>query len=226
VTGRPVLGIDTSGTVGSVALLSPALATEEVFEEGLIHGVALAPSVAHLLEQASIDAADLAAVAVGLGPGSYTGVRVGVTFAKTLAFAAEVPVVGVSSLDAMAENAPHGERVVCARDARRGSLYARTYHRQPDGAVPEGPLRLLPLTGVRDTLPADALVIGDALDRFADLLSGDGRTPGDRDLWRSTAVAVARIGARLVHERGPDDPHDLAPIYLRASEAEERFGSA
>ena len=226
MTQGPVLGIDTSGTVGSVALQSSTMQLEEVFEKGLIHGVALAPAVNSLLEEATLALTDVASVAVGLGPGSYTGVRVGVTFAKSLAFATGLPVVGVSSLDAMAENAPPGSRVVCVRDARRESLYVRAYRREADGAAAETPLRLLPLDGIRDVLPADSLGIGDAIERFADLLSGDGRTLGERDLWRTSAVAVARIGARRIEERGPEDAHELSPIYLRASEAEERFEGA
>jgi tRNA threonylcarbamoyladenosine biosynthesis protein TsaB len=221
---RPVLGIDTSGNVGSVALWSPTLELEEVFEEGLIHGVALAPAAERVLAEAGLAVGDLAGVAAGLGPGSYTGVRVGVSFAKALAHAAGLPAVGVPSLDAMAENAPPGRDVVCARDARRGTLYLRAFHTKPGGAEARGPLRLVPLDEVGSVLPEEALVLGDAVDRFPELLSGGMRTFGEKSLWRSAALTVARLGASVLVERGVDDVHDLAPIYLRASEAEERLG--
>ncbi|MHC4472793.1 MAG: hypothetical protein ACYS99_17720, partial [Planctomycetota bacterium] len=104
------------------------------------------------------------------------------------------------------------------------SLYVRTYARSPTGPVPRGPLRLVPTEGAAERLPEEALVIGDALERFAPLLSGGRRTLGEKGLWRSSALTVARLGAKLLAERGADDVHDLAPVYLRASEAEERFG--
>jgi tRNA threonylcarbamoyladenosine biosynthesis protein TsaB len=217
-----VLGIDTSGEAGSVALLGPggSPAVEEVFTEGVIHGVALAPSVADLLARSGLAAKDLSLVAVGTGPGSYTGVRVGVAFAKSLAFAAGVPAVGVSSLDAMAENAGPDRPVVCARDGRRGTLYLAVYR---PGPARDGEVRLVRHEDVAGLLPAGALVLGDAAERFPDLLSGGGRTLGDPSLARSSALAVARLGRRAAEAHGTEDVHDLSPVYLRPSEAEERL---
>ncbi len=219
-----VLGIETSGTVGSAAVVPPSggPAREIVFEKGLIHGVALAPAVQRLLAEIGGPRA-LSLVAVGLGPGSYTGVRVGVAFAKSFAFAAGLPVVGVCSHDAMAAAAPPGRTVVCVGDARRDHLYVSVFRPSDRGPVREGPVSLVPLTEAPDRVPAEALLLGDGLERFAGLLSGKGRVVGDRGLWRAPAPEIARLGARLFRERGPDDVHDLAPLYLRASEAEERW---
>lgn len=217
-----VLGLDTSGDAGSVALLDTGengFAIESVFEKGLIHGVALAPSVEALLREAGRKPADLALVAVGTGPGSWTGVRVGVAFAKSLAFAADIPVIGVPSLDAIAFAAPRDRDVACVRDARRETLYVGIYR----NGVRDGDLRLVPLDRAAEELPAGALLLGDAGERFGSILSGDGRELGDRDRSRSGALAVARLGLEAFRRRGPDDVHDLSPVYLRLSEAEERI---
>jgi len=217
-----VLGLDTSGDVGSVALHSPGeddRDRERVFEAGLIHGVALAPAVREILDESGRGPRDLGLVAVGTGPGSWTGVRVGVAFAKSLAFFAGVPAIGVPSLDAIAAEAPPGEVVACVRDARRDALYVGVYR---DG-VREGDLRLVPAAEIGRALPAGALVLGDAGERYGDLLSGEGRRLGDRAASRSGARAVARLGLEAFRRRGPDDVHDLAPVYLRLSEAEERL---
>lgn len=221
------LGIETSGSRGSVAIL-PSGATgpafEECFSSGMIHGVALAPTVAELLRRAGTSARDLALIAVGLGPGSYTGVRVGVAFAKTLAFTTGVPLVGVSSLDAIARNAPPGcGPVVCARDARRETLYVSTYHSTENGIVPDRPLALLPLADIGRHLPDGALVLGDAAMQFADHLSGSGRTIGDPELGHAGATAIARLGLDSGKRLTPEEVHELAPLYLRRSEAEERW---
>ena len=219
MTEGAILGIDTSGAAGSVAVLLGETQREIVFSEGLIHGVALAPNVARILAEAGVAPDGLRGIGVGLGPGSYTGVRVGVAFAKTLAFATGVPVAGVSSLRAMAGGAPDDRTIVCVRDARRGTLYLEIYG---PGRRPERPLSLVTLDEVTALLPPGALVIGDATERFADLLSGDGRDLGGAELGRSSATVVARL-ARDEWERGVTvDVHDLSPIYLRPSEAEER----
>lgn len=224
------LGIDTSGDAGSVALAGAtadggALAEERVFTEGLIHGVALAPAVAGLLAAAGLAPSDLGAVAAGLGPGSYTGVRVGVAFAKSLAFAAGVPLLGVPSPDAMAAAAPADRDVACVRDARRGSLYFALYSAGRAEPRAAGGVRLLALEDADREIPDGALVIGDATERFPDLLSGRGREIGARALGRAPALEVARLALARLPEEGPVPPHDLAPIYLRLSEAEERWSA-
>lgn len=212
--GGSVLGIDTSGRIGSVALLSDS-PREERFEEGMIHGVAVAPAVERLLADAGLGASDLDLVAVGRGPGSYTGVRVGVAFAKTLALAAGVPVVGVPSFDAVAANAPADRVTAVVRNARRGAFYLAVYD---EGPVPRADVDLVPWEEARDRLPADALVLGDAAETHADFLSGDGREFGGRDDGEAWALTVARLGA----DRPQDDVHGLSPIYLRMPLAEEQ----
>ena len=81
----------------------------------------------------------------------------------------------------------------------------------------------MPLDRVGEELPPGALVLGDAGERFGEILSGDGRQLGDRDQSRSGALAVARLGLEAFRRRGPDPVHELSPVYLRLSEAEERL---
>jgi len=214
-----VLGIDTSGRTGSVALLSGDV-REERFEEGMIHGVAMAPAVKRLLAEAGLAARDLDLITVGRGPGSYTGVRVGVAFAKSLAFSAGVPIVGVSSFDAIAANAPADRVTAVVRNARRGAFYLAVYD---PGVVPRIEVDLVPWEDARDRLPGDALVLGDATETHADFLSGDGRELGRKDDGEAWALTIARLGADRRETAPVDDVHGLSPIYLRMSEAEERL---
>lgn len=223
------LGLDTSGRIGSAAVWAPAgkagragMREEVRFEAGMIHGIALAPAVDGLLGGARISARDLSLIAVGLGPGSYTGVRVGVSFAKALAHATGVPIVGVPSFDAVAAAAPADRPLVCAGDARRGTLYVAVYLPAGGRLVRDGPIRLATFEETAALLPPGALVVGDALEQFADHLSGEGRTLGDQRLWRASAVQVAVLGDEMLRRDGPSGPHELAPIYLRPTEAEER----
>ena len=207
-----VFGLDTSGSVGSVALLLPDGRHEEsAFGEGLIRGVAMAPEAKRILTNAGLAAADLSLVAVGLGPGSYTGVRVGVAFAKSLAFAADRPVVGVPTFEVIARGLAGDRPVVCVRDARRSALYYQEF--TADGEA--GPLRLVRLEDLPDVLPADALVTGDAVGGFGDLLSGDGREFAPEDLWECPALGVAELGAEIF--RRMENTFAAAPSAIAAS---------
>ncbi|MFV1958536.1 MAG: tRNA (adenosine(37)-N6)-threonylcarbamoyltransferase complex dimerization subunit type 1 TsaB, partial [Planctomycetota bacterium] len=135
----------TSGPHGEVGL-----APEEgddlrvrVLGEGAARGRGVLPATRDLLAQAGLAPADLAFVVVDLGPGSFTGVRVGVTAAKTLAWALSIPVTGISSLEALAAAAPPHREVLALRDAGRGRLYFERFGPERGGrrAVLDGPGR-------------------------------------------------------------------------------------
>ena len=113
------LGMDTSGSVGSVALDDLDPPRTRRFSEGLTHGKALLPSVEALLKEAGVTRPQY--LAVGVGPGSYTGLRIGVTVARTLAWTWEVPLLGICSLTALAYGAgPQRRPVAVITDARQG----------------------------------------------------------------------------------------------------------
>ena len=123
------LGIDTSHTPLAVAVVKD----EQVlaaFQSSMkiTHSIGTMPAIEELMEKADIKPSEIDAIAVAKGPGSYTGVRIGVTIGKTLAWTLNVPIVSVSSLHVLAENAPYFPGVVCAiMDARRGNVFAGIY---------------------------------------------------------------------------------------------------
>jgi tRNA threonylcarbamoyladenosine biosynthesis protein TsaB len=160
---------------------------------------------------------DLDAVACGVGPGSFTGIRIAVACAATLAFAAGKPAIAVGSLQAIAENAPpEAPLVLVALVARRGSLFAAMFRREERGLVPFGDVRTAPPGEVAARLPPRTFVLGEAWDRHRDLFrdhAGSAHAPPRPD-------AVARLAAErfLLGER--PDPRALRPIYLRPPEPE------
>lgn len=118
------LGIETAGAVGGVALLrGETTAAERAFERGMIHGRSLAPAIEAVLRECGLSPRGLGLVAVDVGPGSHTGVRVGVAAAKGLAMGAGCAIVGVGSLDALAADLPAG--AVPAIDAGRRRVFVR-----------------------------------------------------------------------------------------------------
>lgn len=214
------LGIETSGARGGVALVEDgAVLGARLFEKGMVHGREIAPAIRALCEESGRRLEDLDLLAVDLGPGSYTGLRVGLAAAKGLAFALGRPLVGVASLDAMAEAAAGRARVLCpAIDAKWEQIYGAVY---VDGLRVTDHLAEKP-AAFAARVPKDALVFGDALDAFGELFRDAARGP--RELWDPRPETVARLGLRLHAQGVRHDAAALVPLYLRPTEAEIKFG--
>ena len=221
-----VLGIETSSNVGSVALLEETggsvAADERSFEKGLRHGKELIPTVDALVRQHDLEPGDLDLFAVSQGPGSYTGIRVGITCAKTLAYALGKAVVGVPSLDVLAANAPQSaERVCTAIDAKRRRVYFCCYRRKEGRLVREADYRAVPVDEAAALMQPGTFLIGDAIRLYGQEFAARGAVLAPEDLWLPRAAAVAQLGLGKFRAAGPDDTLRLVPIYLHRPEAEE-----
>jgi tRNA threonylcarbamoyladenosine biosynthesis protein TsaB len=223
-----VLGLDTSTFTASVALArgTRMLATAEL--DTSAHSTELLATVHQVLEQAGVVPAALDAIAVGAGPGSFTGLRIGLATAKGLGFALERPVWAVSSLAAMAFAAGRAEVVlVPIMDARRGEVYAGFFRLRagvPVELAPEVAIAPTALAAqiakVRDA--AAVVVFGNGLLAHGDSLAslGDGVFVDDSLGKTPTAAAVALLaqaGAAV------DALEHGAPSYVRPAEAEVKY---
>src|SRR5258706_14395258 len=187
-----VLGIESSGTRGGVALVeSGKLLGTRLLEKGMVHGREIAPSIRSLLDEARWAAEALDLIACDIGPGSYTGLRVGLAAAKGLALALGRPLIGVASLDAMADAARDQARVLCpAMDARWDQIYGAVYE---DGRRTTEYLAEKP-DAFAARVPKGAYVFGDALDQYGGLFRDI--TRGPRELWDPRPERVAALGQR------------------------------
>jgi len=218
-----IIGIETSGSVGSVALLEDdRVLDERFFEKGLRHGKELLPSLDAIVRGQNLQPADIDLFAVSQGPGSYTGIRVGITCAKTIAYALGRPVVGVPSLDVAAHNAPPAARkVYAALDAKRKRAYLAGYHRENDTLVRDTHYAAMPIAEAAAAVQPGDLVIGDAIRLHAKEFSARGAVLADEPLWLLRASIVAKLGLLRLHANQSDDPFKLVPIYLHRPEAED-----
>ncbi|HXG60935.1 MAG TPA: tRNA (adenosine(37)-N6)-threonylcarbamoyltransferase complex dimerization subunit type 1 TsaB [Planctomycetota bacterium] len=211
-----VLGIESSGTRGGVALLEEErVLGVRLFEKGMVHGREIAPAIRALLEEAGLPPAAIDLVACDVGPGSYTGLRVGLAAAKGLALALGRPVIGVPSLDALADAAlGHARLVVPALDAKWDQIYGALYEegRRVTDYLAEKPA----VFAAR--VPPGAFVLGDALDAYGALFRDAVRAP--RDLWDPRPERIALLGRRRYAAGLRHDAATLAPLYLRPTEAE------
>ena len=220
-----VLAIETSGLIGSVAACRDgATLAEEKLEKGMQHGRLLLPLVDSVVAAAGWDRQrDIHLVAVSQGPGSFTGLRVGIACAKTIAHQLGRPIVGVCSLRAMAENAPEDcRRVLTVLDAKRGDVYAAAFERREGRLAPVQPTCLLTPEAAALLLQPPYLVMGDGLRHHADSLCRAGGQPADEDLWRIRASIVARLGLLRFESGHADSAMAIEPVYLRLPEAEEK----
>ena len=215
MSSHPIgLAIETSGNVGSVAIDDVDPARTVRFTEGLAHGKMLLPAVEELLNTAGARKPDY--LAVGIGPGSYTGLRIGVTVARTLAWTWECPLLAIPSLMGLATVAGRTKKtVVTVVDAKQGELYAASYRWQ-DGVprVVTDPM-MGPAEDLRPEFPSDAFFVGDGCAKMGVAPSIDGLVPD--------ATGVLRLARQRYLGGERDRIQTVLPLYLRASEAERRF---
>lgn len=221
-----VLAIDTCGPAGGLALAQNGrLLGELLVDSPITHSRRLLPSLEFLLDQCGLTRADLSGLAVTLGPGYFTGLRIGLASAQGLALGLDLPAVGVSTLRLLALGLAMQEGVVWAiADARRGLVYAAPFKSQggeltrlePDAAY--SPARLAPL------LKPPALLVGDGAQLHAPALLAPGLAlaPAWAGLPRPGLLALH--GQGLLDQGLGQGPEHLKPHYCRPSDAEVRFG--
>ncbi len=219
-----LLTIDTSTTACSVALTcGGGLVAEYLVNQGRTMSGRLLEGVAEVLDGAGVTVSDLDGFGVALGPGSFTGLRVGVATVKGLALATGKPVVGFSSLAMLAMNLPWASFPVCPMfDARKGEVYTALFDCR---ALPETVLAdcVLPPAVFLDRLAGTTIFIGEGAVRYRELIED---RLGERALFAPASVTPPRAssGALLAADafrRGDIAVlSDLSPIYIRPSEAE------
>ena len=224
-----ILSIDTSSQVSSVAVLSAERVAAEISMQGaLTHSETLMPHIETALRMARVEKSELEGIAVSIGPGSFTGLRIGLASAKMMAYALHIPLIAVPTLEALAHHyICEGVRLVPMMDAQKGNVYAQEFVWRADGDAlilqEIRSLAILPLTEViagLENVEQPVLLLGDAMQKKTTLaLPANVRlAPIHARMPRAACVGLAAL-TRLA--RGEiDDPVTAVPLYLRRSEAE------
>ncbi|MEE3372829.1 MAG: tRNA (adenosine(37)-N6)-threonylcarbamoyltransferase complex dimerization subunit type 1 TsaB [Planctomycetota bacterium] len=222
-----ILALETSRKPGSIALLEDVtLVCEVELPEESGPGRSLAPLIDAQLRAADWVAADLDLVTCTIGPGSFTGLRIGVTTAKTLAYAAGSQILGVPTLDVVAEQAPDAiTTVTTVIDAQRGELFAARYDRGTDQRwQAAGEPQIVDQAVWLSQLSVPSWVSGSGLRRLAGELPAAVQVVAE-DQWEPRAATVAKIALRRYQAGQRDDFWQLIPRYYRKSAAEEKWDS-
>jgi len=225
------LAIETATTVVSVAIGGDdgLLGLVEV-TQGRRHAETLTPAIEFVCRHAQVPVTDIAAIGVDIGPGLFTGMRVGIATAKAMAFALDVPIVGMSSLDLLAHPLRHSPRVIASViDARKGEVFYAFFR-----ATPGGVQRLSePRSGTIEDFNADVmargqdvLAVGDGAHRYRDELDG---AIDVADLAHPSAASLVMLArARVLRGdimAGADSADAVQPLYLRAPDAQINWTS-
>jgi tRNA threonylcarbamoyladenosine biosynthesis protein TsaB len=225
-----LLAIETATTAGAVALVvDGTVVGQRVATSDRRHAETLVPSARAVLDDASLGLDDLDAIVVDIGPGLFTGLRVGVASARSLAFALELPIVGLTSLEILANDPLLDDEPGCLSvvDARRGELFVQRFERTQVRSEPLSEPELLAPVQLAERLKrerSNVALVGDGALRYRDLLEG-------LDACRLLELAIPSPGVagQLVeHGAGQrfEDVSQLFPLYLRDPDAVANFSVA
>ena len=221
-----ILGFESSAKSAGVALMEDGVLLAEAFQNtGLTHSATLLPMAEDLLRRCGLDISHVSAVAVANGPGSFTGLRIGLAAAKGLAWGREVPVLGVSTLEAMAYGIlPFRGLVVACMDARRGEVYNAVFEADGETVTRVTPDRAISVEELKKELETDEkekILVGDGAQLCYNTLCGlpcVRLAPAHRRFQRAAGVVLA-ASAQLTRGDIPSN-EELGLNYLRLSQAE------
>jgi tRNA threonylcarbamoyladenosine biosynthesis protein TsaB len=217
------LALETSGRAATLALLDgETLLAAHGLPESAGTAAALAPAIAELLRSAAWRPADIELIAVAIGPGSFTGLRVGVTTAKTMAYALRCEVLGVDTLEVIAAQVSPPGRVCAVLDAQRQQLFCGRYELDDTGNLVcrQSPHIVDAAQWLASLAPGETAT-GLGLRRIVLQLPA-GVTVAPESDWQPRAETVGRLALRQVRSGRRDDLWKLSPNYLRRSAAEEK----
>ena len=220
-----VLGIETATLTEGVAVIDgDGVIAEHRSHVGSTHAERLMPTILQTLRSAGLGIDDVNGIAVSIGPGSFTGLRIGLSTVKGLSLARGIPVVGVPTLDGMANHIPFCKYMVCPMlDAKRREVYTALY--RTSGGIPER------LTEFRAIAPAELLTeiveptvfLGDGIPVYKDLIRD---SLGPKAHFASdqfnlpSGSSIALLGRALLGEGKTVDIRSVEPLYIRKSDAE------
>ena len=222
-----ILALETSAKSVSAAVVENGAVLAAAYQNmGLTHSVTRMPLIDSMLKNAGLTAKDMDLIAAAAGPGSFTGLRIGVSAAKGLAWALELPCCGVSTLEAMAENARAFEgTVICAMDARRQQIYNAVFDCRDGALTRRCEDRAVALEVLAEELKNDnnrKIIVGDGAQLCYTYLLEHGiacrLAPPDSLYQKAAGVGLA--AERMAAEGRTVTAQELRPVYLRLSQAE------
>jgi len=218
-----IIGLDTTSQSGSVSLINEnKILGECLFNVGPRHSENVVSSLEWLLDTLNVEKNDIEAVAVSIGPGSFTSVRVGVTIAKSLAYSMKIKIVGISSLEVLAMNIPRTEKSICTLlDAKRDEVYSAVYKYSNDVLTIKRDEKVESIESLLSDINEPTVFVGDGSVIYKEelLSSNNALMVSDNfNIIRSSNCAL--LGSVKLRDGYSDDVMGLVPNYLRKTDVE------
>jgi tRNA threonylcarbamoyladenosine biosynthesis protein TsaB len=221
-----ILGIETATTVCGVALMrEDRVVAERWLEERSVHAERLFGLIDAVLQEGRVDPRDLDAIAVSIGPGSFTGLRIGLSAAKGFHLALGKPLIAVPTLVALAQRSAamvgkNGGHIIAALDARRDEVYCQTFTVHGGTIVPDGAVEARTVAEVVGSMPVGTVVLtGDARQKILAGLPAGIPAPApvlaDEMMARCSAAAIVTTGAAMLAQGLIADAGSLEPLYVK-----------
>lgn len=223
-----ILILETSGRTGQVALArGPTIIRQHLLDETRRHARDLAPAVAAMLKEEGWKPTEIQALIVNRGPGSYTGLRVGIVSAKAFAYATGCTLIAVDGFRAIAKQSTlEATELDVIADAQQGRVYHQHFsrNREKDEMTPASSLRIVDFSTWVQSIPAGGWVTGPGLRKLASLLPPQLKSPSEQS-WDPHPQSILEIGMNRYWAGERDDHWKLEPLYLRPSSAEEKWAA-
>ncbi|BBB92300.1 tRNA threonylcarbamoyladenosine biosynthesis protein TsaB [Methylomusa anaerophila] len=208
--------------MSSIAVATPeTLIAELTLQVRKTHSEQLMPHIASILAMAEITCDQLAAIAVSIGPGSFTGLRIGLATAKALAYALAIPILGVPTLAALAYSCPlPGVYLSPMLDAQKGNVYQAIFEWRDGELCEVMPARVVPFAQAKDemkNLPQPTFIMGEAAVMYRQEIN----LPLLPHVIMPRAGSAAILAQKMLRDGVTHDVYSLEPLYIRRSEAEE-----
>jgi tRNA threonylcarbamoyladenosine biosynthesis protein TsaB len=226
-----ILGLDTATVCGSLGIIDDdEVVAEYALQSGESLSARLLPAIQTLLAEARLDLHEIDGIAVSLGPGSFTGLRVGLSAVKGLALAAAMAVAGIPTLDALAYNLPFSPYQICPLlDARKGQIYTALYKNRAGGFMEQvTPYQVLSPAALIEAIPhQETVFLGDGVEVCRKVITqrlAEKALFAPLHLGFLRGTTVAELGLTRIRRGEADDISSLVPIYVRPSDAELKAG--
>ncbi|WP_017473313.1 tRNA (adenosine(37)-N6)-threonylcarbamoyltransferase complex dimerization subunit type 1 TsaB [Amphibacillus jilinensis] len=221
-----ILAIDTSNDAMGIALYQDdQVIAEYVSINKNKHSTRLMPAIAQLMKDANVEPKTLTKIVVAKGPGSYTGVRIGLSVAKTMAWSLSIPIVGISSLEALSLSTKPLQQLVCPFfDARRGLVYTGLFNADGEAVIEEQNILMEDWLNQLKTIEKPIIFVSPDLSKYQMLIESALTQPQ----WLPDGFHISRPGLLAIagKDRQGDQVHQLTPNYLRLVEAEAKWLAA
>jgi len=233
-----ILGVDTSTDSLTVSLINEKKILTSYNSAGALkHSALLIPTIEKALKKIGAGIEDIELYSVGIGPGSFTGLRVGVTAMRALAIALNKPIVGVPTMDAIAHNGlaylkrkkmlDFSRLKICpVLDAKKKQVYSCVYKHNGNKVIKESDYLLEPVELLVKRLKGHILFLGDAIPLYKERLLNKKTFEADfleGRKWLPEGSVIAKIGLRDYQKGKSDNPYDLVPMYLYARDCQVRY---